>query len=228
MTVSYAYPENIDVYDFCENETMASEERTAVKNAISAAVIANKYGTARPGSHGLAVYFPPRKEVFTSEYSGANIQFAAAAPNWVSFLQGLTPNEEATDDDLEICYTAGYEAYWGNNGPNQAYINGSLRLNVESSIPSYIYSPSDEDWYYIQHDTSITISLTVPSGCDYDLYLLDASTGNTLGASYNSGSTTETITYSAGSGYYYNGYFVVVVGYNSYSRTAMYTLSRSN
>ncbi|MCX7679869.1 MAG: clostripain-related cysteine peptidase, partial [Spirochaetes bacterium] len=189
-TVSYGYPENVDLYDFCNNETaIASDERKAVKSAVSAAVIANKAGAERPGSYGLAIYYPPRKEVFDSDYSALNIQFAVSAPNWVSFLQNLTPNQSATDDDLEICYTTGYESFWGNNGPYQALANGyygsDLKLDINESIQSYIYSPTDEDWYYIAHDTYISVSLTVPTGCDYDLYLLDMYSGETLDESFN-------------------------------------------
>jgi hypothetical protein len=65
------------------------------------------------------------------------------------------------------------DTYEPNDWPAQAY--GPLVSGT--AYCSYIWSPDDDDWYYIiSTPYTITIDLDVPSVADYDLYLYDSIT----------------------------------------------------
>jgi hypothetical protein len=61
---AFAYPENKDLYDFARlcgervDDQGVKDTAAAMLSAIQSAVIAEAHGSARPGSHGLAIYLP--------------------------------------------------------------------------------------------------------------------------------------------------------------------------
>ena len=61
---AFAYPENKDLYDFARlcgervDDQRVKDTAAAMLSAIQSAVIAEAHGSARPGSHGLAIYLP--------------------------------------------------------------------------------------------------------------------------------------------------------------------------
>ncbi len=151
----YSYPWHVDLYGFADN--FADASATALKNAISAAVIANRHGNGKPGSHGLSVNFTTK--VHHTDYDDANnvnsIDFLAAS-TWDNFLNdntfGLTiDSHEPADDDL-----------------------GGFVVNKGYTGTAYTIDPYDADVYSITvvSGGSITVSLTsVPANCDLDIFL---------------------------------------------------------
>lgn len=129
---------------------------------------------------------------------------------------GQPPVEEAglppqTDPD-------GYE-------PNDTLDQATGPLAAGDSVSAYISWAQDIDVYWLRTSSTapIEVRLTnIPSGTDYDLYLLDQS-GNVLSAS-ESETSQESISYSPPSA---GAYFVAVVAYSGWSTSAPYTLAVS-
>ena len=101
---------------------------------------------------------------------------------------------------------------------SQAY-----RVYSSTSYSSYIFTPSDKDFYkiYVNNGKYMDINLTNVPG-DYNLYLYNQS-GTLVAYSENGYGSSERIVYKAKyTGYYY----ILVIGYNgSYSNTQKYTLT---
>lgn len=84
-----------------------------------------------------------------------------------------------------------------------------------------ISSATDVDWFKFTPSTSTTISVNLTNlPADYDLYLYNAS-GTLLGRSWNSGTSSESLSISASGG---ATYYIRVVGYNGASSTQKYSL----
>lgn len=80
----------------------------------------------------------------------------------------------------------------------------------------YIGSGTDVDWFKFTTSASGTLSLSLTNlPADYDLYLYN-STGTQIAYSYNGGTTSESISYSASST---GTFYVKVVGYNGANST---------
>jgi len=194
----YSYPWYVDLYGFADNFTDASA--TALKNAISTAVIANRHGNEKPGSHGLSINFTTK--VHHTDYDDANnvnsIDFLAAS-TWDNFLNdntfGLTiDSHEPADDDL-----------------------GGFVVNNGYTGTAYTIDPYDADVYSITvvSGGSITVSLTsVPANCDLDIFLYREDNFNQpVAMSYNGREgQSESISFSGA--VIGKKYYLAVVPYN--------------
>ncbi len=104
-----------------------------------------------------------------------------------------------------------------------------LTLNV--GCTGKISSSTDKDWFdvYVSSGTTISFTLTVPAGLDYDMALYGPDSSNSsqhwLKESTNPAGQNETITYTTTA----TGYFAVqIYGYQgAYSTTSAYTITRS-
>ena len=92
-----------------------------------------------------------------------------------------------------------------------------------TSITGTMSSTTDKDIFKFSATSGqkITLGLTVPSGKDYDLYLLNGS-GSTIARSENWYSASESIEYTMTAD---GTYYVYVMSYSGSSTTATYTLS---
>ncbi|MBC8044050.1 MAG: DNA/RNA non-specific endonuclease [Rhizobacter sp.] len=103
--------------------------------------------------------------------------------------------------------------------------------STANNIPSFpatvtgvIYNSSDVDHYgfSVSAGQAISLGMTVPSGKDYDVYLLNSS-GSQVAYSENGTSASEAINYTASSA---GTYYIKVIGYNgASSTTAQYSIS---
>jgi hypothetical protein len=104
-----------------------------------------------------------------------------------------------------------------------------LTLNV--GCTGKISSSTDKDWFdiYVSSGTTISFTLTVPTGLDYDMALYGPDSSNPsqhwLKESTNPAGQNETINYTTTA----TGYFAVqIYGYQgAYSTTSAYTITRS-
>lgn len=112
------------------------------------------------------------------------------------------------------------DPYEPNDSSSQAY--GPLVSGV--IYRSYVWSPNDRDWYYINVSAlnTITIDLDVPSVADYDLYLYDSSATNLVAKSDSYGNgVDEHIEYEPNQ---IGKYYILVYPYQGYSDTDPYSL----
>lgn len=111
------------------------------------------------------------------------------------------------------------DTYESNNTLSTAY----GPLSSGTSYKSYIYSPTDIDYFYFNTSRTgtITVSLTnLPK--DYDVYLLNSS-GRIVARSTRSSTSNETIYYSARTT---GKFYVKIVGYGgAYSQSGAYSLN---
>jgi len=105
---------------------------------------------------------------------------------------------------------------------NRASANPTGAVSTETGLISV---SSDVDYFSFTASSGqdIALSLDVPAGVDYDLYLVDGS-GSTLASSEASSNTSESITFVAAST---STYYAVVQPYNSFSAMNFYTLGVS-
>ena len=216
----------VDLYDYCQRESNYSDEINAVKTALTDAVILHKSGSSYSNSHGLAIYFPRGYVDFDTNYNASNVQFIADGGDWRDYLFNLIPS---STDVHEVCAGSGV---LGNNSSTIALYNAPCTNLVDGvDTQSYIFYPNDEDWFYIPDSNgNFSITLEVPDGVDYDIYLYGRSGGSVSYATAASGGGTvgngvdEVITMPSSSSY--SSYFVRVVGYGTHhSRTAPYQLT---
>lgn len=108
--------------------------------------------------------------------------------------------------------------------PNDDYSQATGPVTSGEVIRAYISWEQDVDVYYIQIRTTQTISVKltdIPSGTDYDLYLLDRSS---VLASSDSQASTELIDYMPSET---GTYWIAVSSYSGASSTSPYTLTIS-
>jgi hypothetical protein len=115
-------------------------------------------------------------------------------------------------------------------GPDNYEPNDSSTLatamNLGSSLQSYISSPTDVDWFKVNvtNAGTLSISLSVPAGKDYDLELYGPS-ATWLAGSYNKAGIAESIQQNVTVlGTYYFRVYGYPVGAGDYS-SAPYTIS---
>ncbi|MDF1566135.1 MAG: M4 family metallopeptidase [Deltaproteobacteria bacterium] len=102
--------------------------------------------------------------------------------------------------------------------------SGAQLLGSSATVTGTIGSSTDRDIFRVDASGVLTLGLQVPSGKDYDLELYDLQ-GNFVARSNKGAGLAESIQVSAGSG---TGYYVVVFGYNSaFSTSATYALQVS-
>lgn len=242
----------VDLYDFANKTSGFDTQTTAVKNALKdgsdPAVVYHLAGPDHVSSNGLSIFFPPTKTQFYNYYAdsvskyyevytSAEIQFATAAPNWVTFIDTLGDSALTATDTYEVT-TAG--TYYGNDlitfANDNVGASPSTRLNCGTATNSYIYYRGDEDYFNILHSSKVSVSLTVPADKDYDLYLYGINSSGTLmnggvelASSINEGNgVSEDIVYDGANGYpsASYGYYIQIVGYeDAYSSSDTYTVS---
>jgi len=101
-------------------------------------------------------------------------------------------------------------------------ITGALHI-VTGSFSGALFSQYDVSDYYKVYANSgqqIQIILTVPSGCNYDLYLLDSS-GASMGTSNNAAGQTDSIDFIAPS----SGYWYIAITWVSGAGSCVYQCS---
>ncbi|UCF50088.1 MAG: PQQ-like beta-propeller repeat protein [Thermoplasmatales archaeon] len=127
-------------------------------------------------------------------------------------------NEEDNDD-------AGYKRDAGDQHlranaiyPGEILDNWPGRGNTGKLELTY----DEQDWYYfgVCNGMSIDVTLTVPTGYDFDLYLYDVDEVE-RSSSTNTGSTTETISYVAD----YSGFWYIALYFIDGAAEAQYTFS---
>lgn len=67
------------------NEAAVKAAAQSVMDELNIAIISEQHGSSRPGSHGLAIYFPETVAGFDSDYNGTIIDFPADT-SWEEFL----------------------------------------------------------------------------------------------------------------------------------------------
>jgi len=113
------------------------------------------------------------------------------------------------------------DTYEPNDSPDQAH--GPLVSGT--TYHSYIWTPDDVDWYYINVSgpDTVTINLDVPSVADYDLYLYDSTVTTSVARSRRRGNgVDEHIEHNPDRA---GKYYIRVCHYQgSYSKTSGYSL----
>jgi hypothetical protein len=104
--------------------------------------------------------------------------------------------------------------------------SGAATLNIGSSYLGYINPLGDIDWgkWYVPSAGTLTITLDVPAGRDYDLSVFDSCPPNTGCGSYKSTGADEECVIEVQQGWYYSK---VHGAYNHYSSTAKYYIEGS-
>lgn len=123
---------------------------------------------------------------------------------------------------LSISFSGTVFAAVNETEPNNTMTTASP-LRPGDTVNGKISTSSDLDYYMMQLTASgnINISLgTIPSGCDYDLYLYD-NRGSLIRSSTAGSNTDENISNTLNAGTYY----VCVKSYSGYSASSNYTLS---
>ncbi len=126
-------------------------------------------------------------------------------------------------DDFSI------EDYAGTGGsvteiePNNTIATANPIPTVPATNTGYISATTDLDYFSVSATLGqiITSGLTVPSGVDYNLYLLNSS-GVTLASSTNTGSLAESISYNTTA---VGSYYILVSSSSGFSTTLNYTLT---
>lgn len=67
------------------DEAAVKAAAQSVMDELDIAIISEQHGSSRPGSHGLAIYFPKTLAEFDSDYNGTIIDFPADT-SWEEFL----------------------------------------------------------------------------------------------------------------------------------------------
>ncbi|UEG50174.1 T9SS type A sorting domain-containing protein [Ferruginibacter lapsinanis] len=101
-------------------------------------------------------------------------------------------------------------------------VSGAAQIPLNTNVTGLINTSTDVDYYKFVITTGGTITITLGTlPGDYDVKLYSSNGTTQVGISQNSGTTAETINYTAAAGTYY----VRVYGYNSaYSASVCYTL----
>lgn len=91
--------QSVDLYDLCTKINVSDPENryasktadlmNALKDSADAAIYYHKAGKEHSNSTGLAVYLP-EQGYFNNDYNDTNLEFAAAAPFWVTIVKNLT------------------------------------------------------------------------------------------------------------------------------------------
>ena len=112
------------------------------------------------------------------------------------------------------------------NEPNDSSLTGTW-LPLGTNISGYICTPTDVDWFRIPVTAAgaITVSLTVPTGLDFDLELYGPDLAWKAG-SYNGSGISENITLTNSTpGFYYARVYGYPIGNGSHSTTNAYTIT---
>jgi hypothetical protein len=103
---AYEYPTNLDLVDLCDEiirRTADTEVRTAastVREAAMAAVVAERHNAERPGSHGLAIYFPATQEDYRSTYDALRMTLEGTWDDLLrNYYSGPRLNDAFEPDD---------------------------------------------------------------------------------------------------------------------------------
>ncbi|MTI49670.1 M4 family metallopeptidase [Sporosalibacterium faouarense] len=151
----------------------------------------------------------------TSDFEDARAALEQAAIDL--YGSGSTEHEAVSDGFAEV----GIGSSGGGSGdtfePNDSFSQAYGSLASGNVYESYIYTSSDDDYYYVNMSSTgnLSISLTNLPG-DYDLYLYNAS-GTRLARSWNGGTTSESISYNITSP---GNYYIIVTGYNGAHSTS--------
>ena len=129
------------------------------------------------------------------------------------FIPPENPNSQPWSYSY-LTYKPG-DAYEPNDSLSTAYY-----INKGTYYPT-IHNSTDQDWFLVYHSGGLlNVTMTgLPTGYDYDLYLLNSS-GSVIASSLNGGNANENISINLSSGYYY----VRVIPYIGYSPGVVYTL----
>ncbi|MDB5056269.1 MAG: hypothetical protein JWM44_4319 [Bacilli bacterium] len=110
------------------------------------------------------------------------------------------------------------DTYEPNNSTSSA-----AAVSLNAGLTSYISSASDVDYYKFTPSTTgtLSVSMSVPSGVDFDLYALDSS-GNLITSSTHGVGASENVTFSVNA---FNTYYIKVFGFNGFYSTSSYSLN---
>lgn len=209
----YNQPDHMNNYVYTSDDNGGVHINSGIPNK-AAFLIAQNIGcekTARIYYRALTTYFTS-----STNFYNARLGLIQSAKD----LYGTNSTEAQAVgwafDQVGIYQTT--DSYEPNDTISQAY-----RVYSSTSYSSYIFTPSDKDFYkiYVNNGKYMDINLTNVPG-DYDLYLYNQS-GTLVAYSENGYGSSERIVYKAKyTGYYY----ILVIGYNgSYSNTQKYTLT---
>lgn len=148
---------------------------------------------------------------------------ASAAGNYYVKVIGYNGNYSTSQAyALKATFTAGgsgnLDPYEPNNSRTAAY-----QIISGTTYKALISSSSDVDYFKVVTTRACTISISLTTlPYDYDLYLYNSS-GTKVASSINSGTSSESISYSVSAA---GTYYIKVIGYNgAYSTTSQYTLN---
>lgn len=194
---SYNNDMSVDLFDFVDK--VAITESNALKNMISASIVAEAHTTGGKvaGSYGMTVYFPQSKNNYDTSYN--NTLFAQQT-RWDDFISGKLIS-------IEVSSTEPGDATCGSES-NDLAANANQFTSVKTCT-GYIYTPSDVDIYKFSGSVlngggTINIQLSnIPSGADFDVMLFntDVSPSAPIAAGViGSGNGTESFTYNPANG----------------------------
>jgi subtilisin family serine protease len=128
---------------------------------------------------------------------------------------------------LELSNISGGSSGGGtdNYEPNDS-TSSAVNSNTGSSYTSYISSASDVDYFrfYANNSGSITVTVSVPSGKDYDVDIMD-NYGSTITNGRLGAGITESMNFNVTAGNYY---YIKVFGYGGACCSSPYTLNIGN
>lgn len=111
---------------------------------------------------------------------------------------------------------------------NNTYSSADL-INDDDDVYGKISSSTDKDFYMVKFASSGKANFwlgSIPSGCDYDLYLLDSNGTTQLAQSINGGNADELISqYSVSANKWY---YIKVVSWSGYNTSTYYHLRAKN
>lgn len=214
---SFYVSDYVDIKDFCTKESLVSTDAgidaaaTAVNNALDAVVIHNTSGYEHPKANGLSIFMPLlwTDEGEQGDYTSSNIRFvdSTAAPDWRSYLVGITDPTATDQNEIEEIQNGGF-----------------IYSTVATTETGYIFFDNDEDYYIVDSDGSLNLAVGGEASVNIIYYIVDSSTDETIDMGGTYSTQNIDISYDPSSSYL----IIQVYGTDLADKDNTYTLTFSD
>lgn len=216
----YDQPDHMDDYQYLPNTSAGDWGGVHINSGIPNKAFYLAATTINNNDKMADIYYRA-----LTQYLTTTSQFIDARTALIQAATDLYGSSSAEVTAIANAYTSvgiGGTTSQDNYEPNGTTSSAYGPITSGTTYNSYIYSSSDVDYYYFDTTSTGTISVTLGNlPGDYDLYLYN-SAGTQLARSINSGTSSESISYSATST---GRFYVKVIGYNGvYSTSVAYAL----